>query len=48
MRPGAGASLVGGLMFQFTHPVWGATRHLDAQQGDLRVSIHAPRVGCDY
>lgn len=22
---GAGASLVGGLMFQFTHPVWGAT-----------------------
>ena len=33
--------------FQFTHPVWGATRYtLDTLVG-LRVSIHAPRVGCD-
>ena len=34
--------------FQFTHPVWGATQLVtDSPQG-LRVSIHAPRVGCDY
>ena len=33
--------------FQFTHPVWGATDHPRPPQGRGRVSIHAPRVGCD-
>ncbi len=34
-------------MFQFTHPVWGATsRELDVAR-PKDVSIHAPRVGCD-
>ena len=34
-------------MFQFTHPVWGAT--CDEPRGGVftHVSIHAPRVGCD-
>ena len=35
------------LRFQFTHPVWGATQP-QARAGEARrVSIHAPRVGCD-
>ncbi len=33
--------------FQFTHPVWGATSALGYQEIEGRVSIHAPRVGCD-
>ena len=33
--------------FQFTHPVWGATRGWTRGTADGRVSIHAPRVGCD-
>ena len=35
-------------MFQFTHPVWGATRINVTIRGSKTVSIHAPRVGCDY
>ena len=35
-------------MFQFTHPVWGATSALGYQEIEGRVSIHAPRVGCDF
>ena len=35
-------------MFQFTHPVWGATIRLNSLSAKLQVSIHAPRVGCDY
>ena len=35
-------------MFQFTHPVWGATRQRTATLPTTTVSIHAPRVGCDY
>ena len=35
------------LRFQFTHPVWGATDLSVVAGGELLVSIHAPRVGCD-
>ncbi len=34
-------------LFQFTHPVWGATLAVLRQFLRLEVSIHAPRVGCD-
>ena len=34
--------------FQSTHPVWGATIEFGRNLMDLtRISIHAPRVGCD-
>ena len=33
--------------FQSTHPVWGATPPGQAQTPCSRISIHAPRVGCD-
>ena len=33
--------------FQSTHPVWGATAALVLLGEDTRISIHAPRVGCD-
>ena len=34
--------------FQFTHPVWGATSERSTTSAPpARVSIHAPRVGCD-
>ena len=35
------------IMFQFTHPVWGATSKYVTKQFRQIVSIHAPRVGCD-
>ena len=34
-------------MFQFTHPVWGATQQSQVEGLIFPVSIHAPRVGCD-
>ena len=34
-------------MFQFTHPVWGATLSITIAISTMLVSIHAPRVGCD-
>ena len=34
--------------FQFTHPVWGATATRHHHGATSRVSIHAPRVGCDH
>ena len=34
-------------MFQFTHPGRGATPRMDASDEQARVSIHAPREGCD-
>ena len=34
-------------MFQFTHPVWGATSISKGVINETTVSIHAPRVGCD-
>ena len=33
--------------FQFTHPVWGATHRRSKIVRYVKVSIHAPRVGCD-
>ena len=33
--------------FQSTHPVWGATFRMTTTGTDTRISIHAPRVGCD-
>ena len=35
------------LRFQSTHPVWGATSAGSNPQARGRISIHAPRVGCD-
>ena len=35
-------------LFQFTHPVWGATRLSSIIRHKTIVSIHAPRVGCDF
>ena len=34
-------------LFQFTHPVWGATVKVPPCKVSRLVSIHAPRVGCD-
>ena len=34
--------------FQFTPPVWGATLNIRGSGRQVTVSIHAPRVGCDY
>ena len=35
------------LVFQSTHPVWGATQGLPSFGLGTFISIHAPRVGCD-
>ncbi len=35
------------VVFQFTHPVRGATEALHPLGRDIGVSIHAPRAGCD-
>ncbi len=35
-------------LFQSTHPAWGATRGVNSFFASARISIHAPRVGCDY
>ena len=34
--------------FQSTHPVWGATCNDDGYTFTGEISIHAPRVGCDF
>ena len=34
-------------LFQSTHPVWGATEYLLQYHLRVKISIHAPRVGCD-
>ena len=37
------------MSFQSTHPVWGATqRHFPSVALNHVISIHAPRVGCDF
>ena len=41
-------SLTVSSLFQFTHPVWGATVAWHARLVVHGVSIHAPRVGCDF
>ena len=35
------------VQFQSTHPVWGATQFCRVRICDHKISIHAPRVGCD-
>ena len=35
-------------VFQFTHPVRGATETCKRFSDEFRVSIHAPRAGCDH
>ncbi len=42
-----GVMLSGHQKFQSTHPVWGATGDGGAERKAMRISIHAPRVGCD-
>ena len=36
-------------LFQSTHPSWGATEYkkLEEEYSFLKISIHAPIVGCD-
>ena len=36
------------VLFQSTHPVWGATALLETVTLATPISIHAPRVGCDW
>ena len=47
MRPDARTDKQFKQMFQFTHPVWGATQMIYLLHLVQNVSIHAPRVGCD-
>ena len=35
-------------LFQSTHPAWGATHRRRRFGRYMDISIHAPRVGCDY
>ena len=35
------------VLFQSTHPVWGATPAAEAARGRRPISIHAPLSGCD-
>ena len=51
-HPGRGATFLmedikQGKEFQFTHPGRGATVYSGADGREMRVSIHAPREGCD-
>ena len=52
-HPGWGATPRGGFhglyieLFQSTHPGWGATKRSCSSTRIRRISIHAPRVGCD-
>ena len=39
--------VIGGFLFQFTHPGRGATRSNLDKRICYHVSIHAPREGCD-
>ena len=36
------------ILFQSTHPAWGATAHAGSGGCAFGISIHAPRVGCDH
>ena len=36
------------MTFQSTHPGWGATKFCYEISKITYISIHAPRVGCDY
>ena len=48
VRPDAAMAEVDALIFQSTHPVWGATFLRPGGFPRGSISIHAPRVGCDY
>ena len=41
------SKLIAGATFQSTHPVWGATTYLRPILPIQKISIHAPRMGCD-
>ena len=47
MRPPLDLSVVYGDLFQSTHPVRGATNILNIFNISRKISIHAPREGCD-
>ena len=47
VRPQSAKQAVEEQTFQFTHPVRGATSILSVKSLTDRVSIHAPRAGCD-
>ena len=36
------------ILFQSTHPMWGATSPEKHHNGTTGISIHAPHVGCDH
>ena len=47
MRPDADGEKSFDVLFQSTHPVWGATLGAGLWSWLGQISIHAPRVGCD-
>ena len=47
VRHGFDFAVMHPLPFQSTHPVWGATRRRKQRRRQGRISIHAPRMGCD-
>ena len=47
VRPAPDAAVATLALFQFTHPVRGATRRDSSPYSWHKVSIHAPRAGCD-
>ena len=47
VRPPSSPSFNVPVLFQSTHPAWGATERKRDKLPLTRISIHAPRVGCD-
>ena len=48
VRPLLGLEPLDEIEFQSTHPSWGATQLNDAINLRVKISIHAPLVGCDF
>ena len=48
VRPIYANGIIYDLIFQSTHPGWGATRDTIPTRKPSAISIHAPRVGCDF
>ena len=48
VRPRERSKSITRFTFQSTHPVWGATKNIVIVFHATEISIHAPRVGCDY
>ena len=48
VRHSISSSLYAYAIFQSTHLVWGATKDVMGFSASLSISIHAPRVRCDY